>query len=518
MPASNSLLIMRHDTRSIIRGTLKRMRKHYFTTIFAILLVIPFMAGITGFTVFIFTEDSIFNDMLSPGDFFFAIYVVVSGRALTNTLKHTYHDPTTELLRIIPISTKKVYRGKFFTILAMNMITFSIFYIGFLFFFLLIYPDPVTFFSFANYTLYVYTIAFFGTLSGFIMPLLYYLPMKLKKRSITFLAPALLGGAMIINVSDLSAVVFDSHIPLLYPAILGFFSLLLLMIVLGMTWYFSEAVHSFNPYSELNSDHVPRLVSITDKFLLFGKIGSARHQHSRIVAAKEFLSTMRDSYFYIYAGMTAILTVMGILMLTSVPSELLDEEWGWLIYPVMISFMLFIEGAFMVTLGSISLIGKEGKRLWILRSLPISGYEVLHGKAVSVIIPSIIGGLVLASGLLMWAGLPAGQNLVFLVLTLCIIFTFSGIGIIAGTKYPNFTEGAKGSPDIVFQIFILFVCLMFLPLIIIPPMTFYYNYGTISGLFTAIIVLIFSYAVLINGVRMGEKIFDGLSSEEYEGG
>ena len=47
-------------------------------------------------------------------------------------------------------------------------------------------------------------------------------------------------------------------------------------------------------------------------------------------------------------------------------------------------------------------------------------------------------------------------------------------------------------------------------------MTFYYNSGTIAGLITAIIVLVFSYAVLINGVRMGEKIFDSLSSEEYE--
>lgn len=517
MVASNSTLIMRNDCRSSIRGTLKRMRQHYLTTLFAILLVIPFMAGITGFTVFIFTEESMFSDLLSPGDFFFAIYIVVSGRALTNSIRHIYHDPTTELLRIIPITTKKVYRGKFLSILAMNILTFTVFYGGFLFFFLLIYPDPITFSSFVTYTGFVYIIALFGTLSGFVIPMIYYLPWNLKKRTLTFLTPVLLGGALIINISDLEASFQSTLIPVIYPAILGFFSLLLLTIILGMTWYFSEAIHSYSPYAELERDHTPRLVSITNSFLLFGRKGTTRNRHSRIVAAKEFLSTMRDSYFYIYTAMTVILIVMGVMMITSVPQEMLDQDWGWLIYPMMISFMLFIEGAFMVTLGSISLIGKEGKRLWILRSLPISGYEVLHGKAVSVIIPSIVGGLSLASILLFIAKLPAGQNLVFLVLTLCIIFTFSGIGIIAGTKYPNFTEGAKGSPDIVFQIFILFICLIFLPLIIVPPMTFYYNSGTLAGLITAIIVLVFSYAVLINGVRMGEKIFDSLSSEEYEG-
>jgi len=47
-------------------------------------------------------------------------------------------------------------------------------------------------------------------------------------------------------------------------------------------------------------------------------------------------------------------------------------------------------------------------------------------------------------------------------------------------------------------------------------MTFYYNYGWLVGTGIAFVVLAFSYAVFVHGVRMGERIFDRLSAEEYE--
>jgi len=283
-----------------------------------------------------------------------------------------------------------------------------------------------------------------------------------------------------------------------------------------MSWYFNEAIHDYTPFVTHERSQIPRLIGVMRLFVIIGNALGGKRFHARIMASKELLSSIRDSYFHIYAAMTAILTVMGVMMILSIPQEFLDSDWGWLVYPVVISFLLYIEGSFMVTLGSISLIGKEGKRLWILRSLPVSGYDVLTGKAVAVIIPSICGGFIMIIPLLYLTKLPAGQNVIFLVLTLCIIFSFSGIGIMAGAKYPNFTEGARGSPDIVFQMFILFICLIFLAFIIVPPMTFYYNYGWVHGLIISFIVLVFTYAVFVNGVRTGERIFDRLSSENYE--
>jgi len=520
MPYYRATLISGSDITSSMRGTISRMKDHLFTTLFALMLIIMFMAAITGVIIFIFTEDTPVSDLVTHSDFFLMIYFIVAGRAISNSLKLIYKDPTTELLRIIPISTRIIYKGKFFSILLLNLITFSIFYSGFLFFFLLIYPDPISLPSFASYTAYIYLIGFFGTMTGFLIPMIYYLPWDHKKRTLSFLVPCILAGAMIINISELEGSIFSFPKSTVFPGILGFFSLLLFGIILGMSWYFNEAIHSYLPSHTITvSDeyHVPRLVTFTKWFGFSFRTGRDMISHSRIVAAKESLSTLRDSYFHIYAGMTAILTFIGIMMVQTFPQEILDSEWGWLVYPIMVSFMLYIEGSFMVTLGSISLIGKEGKRLWILRSLPVSGYEVLNGKALSVIIPSIVGGFIMVIPLLYLTELPAGQNFIFLVLTLCIILSFSGIGIIAGTKYPNFTEGARGSPDIVFQMFILFICLMLLGFIIIPPMTFYYNYGTTPGLAVALLVLVFCYAVFINGVRMGESIFDRLSAEEYEG-
>lgn len=516
MKGSGILLITKQDCVATIRGNMKRMRDHAFTTIFAIILIIPVIAAITGVSIFLLTEDSVLGDMISTGDFFFTIFIIVTGRALSNSIRHIYKDPTTELLRIIPISARKVFLGKLFTVITLTLFTFSIFYAVFLLFFIGIYPDPITTGDFLIYSGYIYLIAIFGTLTGFIIPLVYYLPSSMRARILLTVIPPIIAGSFLINVSNLGTTTGNVQGGTLFPAVLTFLTLILFTIVSSMAWYFNEAVLTYLPGFETEKNQTPRLVTIIDAFSRKGNDGASFIPHSSVVVAKELLTTLRDSYFHIYAGMTVILTVMGVFMVISIPQEFLDESWGWLVMPMIVSFMLFIEGAFMVTLGSLSLIGKEGKRLWVLRSLPVSGYEVLHGKAVSVIIPSILGGYALALPLLYITELPLGQNLVFLVLTLSIIFSFSGIGILAGVKYPNFTEGARGSPDIVFQMFVLFICLVFLGFIIVPPMTFYYNYGTAHGLLVSFIVLLFSYAVLVNGIRTGEKIFDRLSAEEYE--
>lgn len=514
------MLITRHDCIAAIRGTQRRLLDHSFTTIFAILLMIPFMAAITRVSIFLLTEDTILGDLITPGDFLITIYVVVTGRTLGTTLRHVYKDPTTEVLRIIPIPSDKVFLGKLFTIITLTLITFSLFFIAFLFFFLAFYEDPISSSTFLTYTGYLYLIAFFGILTGFILPLIFYLPPHYRYRTLLVLAPTIAAGGIIINITDLEATLGTFPGALLFPVLLMFFCIILFGIISNMAWYFNEAMMTYLPGAETDHYQVPRLVSLVGFMAGKGTPSDSgiinRAAHSRIVAAKELLTTLRDAYFHIYAVMTGINTFLAIFMVISIPQEFLDASWGWLVLPTVVSFMLFIEGAFIVTLGSLSLIGKEGKRLWILRSLPVSGYEVLHGKAVSVIIPAILGGYALILPLLYFTELPLGQNLVFIVLTLSIIFSFSGIGILAGVKYPNFTEGARGSPDIVFQMFILFICLIFLGFIIVPPMTFYYNYGTIAGLLVSGMVLIFSYAVLVNGVRTGEKIFDRLSAEEYE--
>jgi len=518
--SNRALLITRHDCVAAIRGTRRRLEEHAFTTIFAILLMIPFMVSITYVSIFVLTEETVFSDMIAPGDFLATIYVIVAGRSLATTLHLVYKEPSTEVLRIIPVPTEKVYLGKLFTVIALTMMTFSLFFAPFLFFFLAIYEDPVTITSLLTYSGYIYLIAFFGILSGFVLPLIFYLPSNLRYRILFVLAPTIGAGGTIISVTDLGTTLGTLPGGLLFPVLLMFFCVILFGIIVNMSWYYNEAVMTYLPGSDTERHQVPRLVALT-RIIEKGTLPRAHNRfdraaHSRIVAAKELLATLRDAYFHIYAGMTLIMTVIGVFIILTIPQEFIDSGWGWLVMPTVVSFMLFIEGAFMVTLGSLSLIGKEGKRLWVLRSLPVSGYEVLHGKAVSVIIPSVLGGYALAIPLLYISELPLGQNLVFLVLTLSIIFSFSGIGILAGVKYPNFTEGARGSPDIVFQMFILFVCLVFFGFIIVPPMTFYYNFGTLAGLIVSFMVLIFSYAVLVNGVRTGEKIFDRLSSEEYE--
>jgi len=383
---SPAALILRHDVISTIRGSSRRMMDHLFTTVFAILLIIPFMAAITGIMIFIFTEDTIFSDLVTPGDFFLTVYIIVSGRALSTTVRHVYKNPTTELLRITPISAAYIYRGKIQSVMVLNLLTFSLFFAGFLSFFLLMYQDPISASLLAYYILYLYLIAIFSTLSGFSIPLLYFLQGTLRLRTLAFVAPIIFGGGIILSYSDLGGSFNVTGSSLLFPMLLLFFTILLYLVVRGMDWYFNEAIHTYAPYSSFEREQVPRLVELIRFLCPKEPVSCEESSHTKIMASKEVLGSMRDSYFIIYAAMTAILTVMGVMMVLSMPQEFLDSDWGWLVFPVAISFFLYIEGSFMVTLGSISLIGKEGRRLWILRSLPVSGSDVLTGKAISVII------------------------------------------------------------------------------------------------------------------------------------
>ena len=517
MSRSLFLFIARHDCTAALRGTLVRIQAHAATTALTVLIMLPFMAAITGVSLFLLSGRSRFSDMVTVGDFFLLFLITVTGRAMGTSLRLVYRNPATELLRIIPIPGRQAYLGKLMTVMTLTMLTFSVFFLLFLSFFHALYDGTVTVADGLRYSTFIFLIAIFGTLTGFILPLVYYLPAPVRNRILPVVVPPVVAGALVISVSDLEVTFLVADGGLVFPLLLFLLSLIQVAIVLNMSWYFNEAMTTYLPDLDTERFLTPRLVSLISWLRARGPDGAGLISHSRAVMAKELLSTLRDRYFHIYASVTFMLTVMGIIMILSIPDEVLDENWGWLVVPTVVGFMLFIEGAFMVTLGSLSLIGKEGKRLWVFLSLPVSGYEVLHGKVVSVIIPSIIGGYALILPILAVSDLPQGQNVVFLILTLCVILAFSGIGILAGVTYPNFTEGARGSPEIVFQMFILFVCLLMLGFMVVPPMAFYYRYGTGAGVLASSIGVIFGYGVLTSAVRKGEQLFDRFTAEAYEG-
>jgi len=512
---SHSLLILKSDIKSSTRGSINRLSKHLFTAAFSMLLILAFIAGITGIIVFILQENTVLSDMVSPGDFFFTVFVIVMGRAAANTFRLAYRDPSVDSLLVLPLPEKEIYRSKLYSVFTITLFTFTLFYLIFLALFLAIYRDPIEIAVLGFYTFYFYLVALFGTLVGFSTPLLYHLPNRLRKKALLYLLPSIAGGAFVIDISNLE--VYVGNIPgwRLFPLLLLFFNLILLFLLYEMDRFYGGALQNRIHNTPVQDIHLPKIMKFI-RFFSIPLIGGVGNAHRNIIAAKELLSTMRDSYFYIYAGVTATLTVTMAFIMLTFPLKDMENGWKWLIYPVIVSFSLYIEGSFMVTLGTLSLIGKEGKRLWILKSLPVSGYDVLSGKALSVIIPSIFGGYFMVLPLLMIAKFPAGECLIFLVLTLSVILAFSGIGILAGSYFPNFSEGSHGSPEIVFQLFVLFICLILIGIVIIPPIGIYYNTGWMDGLFASFIVLLFSYSIYIAGVKGGVRAFQRLGSEDYE--
>lgn len=230
---------------------------------------------------------------------------------------------------------------------------------------------------------------------------------------------------------------------------------------------------------------------------------------TRIIATKEFLFNSRTR-----ENLGSALTIFGLIaaeiavVQTLGPRSELEMENAYLVYPIVNAMALYIGAILFCTVEGMTLLGKEAKCIWAIKTMPVSGKDVMTGKAFSAL---------LASFILLVAAVPIPLLIYgnwFIVTfsmlgTLALIFTYTGIGIWIGAIAPNFTASFRGTPDVITLYSTMMLCLVLGAVLLFPALVLF-RADFILGLLACGIAVTISLGILALGITMAGKAYDRL--------
>jgi len=162
----------------------------------------------------------------------------------------------------------------------------------------------------------------------------------------------------------------------------------------------------------------------------------------------------------------ATLAFLGIALVAVkfLMGELPSSRFARAILPTMTLAGVFAGAAVTLTVRGLATLGGEHESLWILRTSPVRGREVLLGKlaAHGVVIPAIVAA---SLPLPLVAGFPWDTTLLVATASVAVSFLALAIGVYFGARSPNFDRSTGGLPDsfAMYGVFILalIACVVF---------------------------------------------------------
>lgn len=218
------------------------------------------------------------------------------------------------------------------------------------------------------------------------------------------------------------------------------------------------------------------------------------------IARKEVINALRERDV-VGANITTIflgpLLVGMWYMGLEAPGDMADETF----YGLMLATCIFTGTLLQCILIGAAMVGVEGKRLWLFKSMPLRGTTVMHGKAVALLL------LTAPSMMLVWLPLPLVAQfswkltLFFGVLTLLMLLANIGLGIWAGSTFANFEEANRGNPDFMTQTMLIgtsaFLAFVLLSLPLGVMLVISHNLGLVA----VAAVCFIGYAIYRIGIR-----------------
>lgn len=422
------------------RSTLDRIKNHpIMTAWFLILLVGGFWMVINLIEFAANLEDPFLNP--SRGDVLFGLFFFIMAKASAETVENTFQNKSLKHLfstsiKIRNIQFSRLLKVEWYNLLlvALSMAIASIIIIPFG----INLPIDNYFFP------HLYALMIIAPLIGFNLGTVTYikkLPLKLL--------------AIFIYVQNITLVWQSLHgnydpIYLLYFFIsIGVLSLLVTL---------SSSKQFFDSWKY-------GTVTATNNILRFHNVGDfvpkIFPKNIRKITEKEILIRWRRRETPAAIGVTVLIGVGLMFFYFSYgPAPDFDLGVGDFFYPMLISISLYLAAALQVVIPSLSLFGREGKRLWTLKSSPIPSEDVVWGKVLSMLFFTPVILLAIALPVPILLGYELIYVLFILFAAMAMIFIFTGIGIWASSKFPNFNESVEGSPDIITMYTVLVVDLI----------------------------------------------------------
>ena len=168
--------------------------------------------------------------------------------------------------------------------------------------------------------------------------------------------------------------------------------------------------------------------------------------------------------------------------------------------------VLFLGAVLEYVIPSLSFVGKESEKIWFLKSLPVSGKEIIMAKSYSQLLLMPVFVIMVALPLPLIIGLEMAYLLMFTLMGLAMSFFFLAIGVWAGARYPNMDPSVKGAPDIMTMYVMVMLCLLS-SLVLFGVPAYIFMTDRFIALLDMVLVVAFSVLMLFASIgNAGKKV------------
>ncbi|MFW6071936.1 MAG: putative ABC transporter permease subunit [Thermoplasmatota archaeon] len=469
------------------RSTLERIKKHPIMTAWFLILLIGGFWMVLNLIEF---ATNLEDPFISPsrGDVLFGLFFFIMAKASAETVENTFQNKNLKHLFSTSIKTRNIQFSRLLKVewynlllVALSMAVASAIIIPFGI------DLPIDNYFFPH----LYVLMIIAPMIGFNLASLTYirkLPLKL-----------------------LAIFIYGQNITLIWQSLHGNYDpvyLLFFFISIGVLSFLvalSSKAQFFDSWKY-------GTVSSTNNLLRFHEVGDFVPNifpiNIRRIAEKEILIRWRRREIPASIGVT-ILIGIGLLFFyfSYGPTPNFDLGIGDFFYPMLISISLYLAAALQVVIPSLSLFGREGRRLWTLKSSPVPTKDVVWGKVISMLFFTPIILMVIALPIPILLGYELTYILFILFASVAMIFIFTGIGIWASSRFPNFNESVEGSPDIITMYTVLVVDLIAALIFIAFPASLF-MFDNFLGLLGMIFFADMSALILVFFVSRSSKLYD----------
>ena len=493
--------ILQAELTSSLRKNVQTLQKRIGGTFFIFFIGLIFSFACIRLIKFVIDNPELFPEGSTGGYgtillIFFALFTL---RTAGITYRKIIKSRRMDLHLVQPITPRQIMLGMFYSILVPNFLLsafiLAVFYIGNI--------VTNTGIVLTNQFLILYFLfSVLSVLSGYIFSIAGALhPFTRKFTFLMILSPILMVLMLVAN---------ESH---LYPNP-AIAVCLICLFVLSLFFYFMDVlfIEALEAYKIHSSSHKG-----TVRILQFKWLNSLIGARASSICSKEVISSIRERDVLSSAFSTFSIAFILIFWWFKVglPNESIGENIPLtLYYPGMLAMCLYIGALLQCTMLGSTILGVEGKRLWIMKSNPVESVLIMKGKAAALIMMALPGLILIWLPICILAQFPPKVTLFFGECLVILLFCNTGLGIWSGTAFANFDEGDRGNPDILVQFMLMGTSAFFSAIVLtIPGIFMLWNHD--AGLIAGLIFIIIANVILVVGIRSAASAYRTIFIDSY---
>ena len=497
---SASYAIFEAEFKSSIRRNVESLKKRFAATMLIVLLGMIFSFACIRLVKFVIDNPELFPEGSNEGYgtilvVFFALFTLRSAGA---TYRKIIKSKTMDMHLVQPIRARQIMNGMLLSIVIPSLFLSAslllIFVIG-------NYVTNTNIFLPQDFLILLLIFSILSPMCGFMFSIIGSLhPFSRKVKFLVTLSPLLIILMFIANASHTA--------PNMAIGISSASLLVLIIFFYNMDKIFVEAIESHKTNSSSHKNPF--------RILQFKWLEPAFGVRVSSICSKEVTSSIRERD--VLSSAFSTFSIAAILIFwwykVGLPTEPVGDLPPKLYYPGMLAISMYLGALLQCTMLGSTILGVEGKRLWIMKSNPIESVLIMKGKAVALLIMALPGLLAIWLPICILAQFPLKVTLFFGECLFILIFCNTGLGIWSGSAFANFDESDRGNPDILVQFMLMGNSALFSSILLILPATvMLWNHNI--GLFAGLIFVVVSYGIFVAGIRASASAYRSIFIDSY---